>query len=259
MDRPLLIAELGVNHVGSVQRAIAMGKEAIQAGADAIKLQYYHTDKLIAYRQSIGVEVTKQQADLLRQCWLGLLDIDRVANALSPVPVFASVFDPEDVRMYKAAGFDWVKLSVEQGQREEMQRAVLNAKFGRVFMSLGPGSDKGYWHNWLHVPFTLLWCPRGYPVHDSAALSLHRLRELCSGWTASPWTAGLSLHPAEDLNIYNVIACAYGAGARVFELHYRQEDQEDCPERAWSVDASEFYTLRALLDDLHSMYSGEGA
>ena len=56
-----IIAELGVNHDGSLDRALDLVDAAAQAGADAIKLQYFEADrlmsraaKLAAYQKSAG-------------------------------------------------------------------------------------------------------------------------------------------------------------------------------------------------------------
>ncbi len=58
---PYIIAEIGVNHDGEVARALELTDAAAEAGADAVKLQYFETDrlmskaaKLAAYQKAAG-------------------------------------------------------------------------------------------------------------------------------------------------------------------------------------------------------------
>lgn len=66
-----VIAELGVNHDGQVDRAISLLDAAAAAGADAIKLQYYRTDGLLSADAQLAA-YQRGQADDAAQLLRGL-------------------------------------------------------------------------------------------------------------------------------------------------------------------------------------------
>ncbi len=81
---PYIIAELGVNHDGSVERALDLTRAAAQAGADAVKLQLFETDrlmskaaKLAAYQKAAG---ETDPVAMLRRLELSIDDMARVVD-----------------------------------------------------------------------------------------------------------------------------------------------------------------------------------
>lgn len=53
MKRPLIVAEIGASHNGSYERALATVRAAAEAGADAIKLQTFTADTMVADRAAV--------------------------------------------------------------------------------------------------------------------------------------------------------------------------------------------------------------
>ena len=60
---PYIIAELGVNHDGSVDKAIEMVDAAQRAGADAIKLQLFDADLLLSKTAKLAAYQKRSGAD----------------------------------------------------------------------------------------------------------------------------------------------------------------------------------------------------
>ena len=52
---PYIIAEIGVNHDGEVARALELTDAAADAGADAVKLQFFETDRLMSKAAKLAV------------------------------------------------------------------------------------------------------------------------------------------------------------------------------------------------------------
>lgn len=73
---PFLIAEAGINHNGSMDKAKLMIGVAVQAGADAIKFQTYRADEFVGDTnatftyQSQGRVITESMLEMLRRCEL---------------------------------------------------------------------------------------------------------------------------------------------------------------------------------------------
>ncbi|MEY4321257.1 MAG: hypothetical protein RLZZ471_1198 [Actinomycetota bacterium] len=71
-EKVLIIAEAGVNHNGSLERAIQMVDVAKECGADIVKFQTFSADKLarkdaqLAEYQKTGDGDTRSQWDLLK-------------------------------------------------------------------------------------------------------------------------------------------------------------------------------------------------
>ena len=58
---PYVIAEIGVNHEGSIKRAKKLIIDAVKGGADAVKFQTYKAETLAAKKSPAYWDLTKEK------------------------------------------------------------------------------------------------------------------------------------------------------------------------------------------------------
>ncbi|MFI4898865.1 MAG: N-acetylneuraminate synthase family protein [Phycisphaerales bacterium JB059] len=112
---PYVIAEIGVNHDGEVARALELTRAAAEAGADAVKLQYFETDRLLskaaklaAYQKAAG---ETDPVEMLRRLELSLDEMARVVDLAHELGIHAivTVFSLELVKPASELAWDAYK------------------------------------------------------------------------------------------------------------------------------------------------------
>ena len=112
---PYVIAEIGVNHDGEVARALELTDAAADAGADAVKLQFFETDrlmskaaKLAAYQKNAG---ETDPIEMLRRLELTIDEMAMVVDRAHERGIHAIVtlFSTELVEIAETLAWDAYK------------------------------------------------------------------------------------------------------------------------------------------------------
>ncbi len=116
MDQPpYVIAEIGVNHDGEVSRALELTDAAADAGADAVKVQFFETDrlmskaaKLAAYQRNAG---ETDPIEMLRRLELSIDEMAQVVDRAHKRGIHAivTVFSTELVEVAETLAWDAYK------------------------------------------------------------------------------------------------------------------------------------------------------
>jgi sialic acid synthase SpsE len=238
---PYVIAELGVNHDGSTQRALDLTRAAARAGAHAVKLQCFTADllmsraaRLASYQAAAG---ETDPADMLRRLELPLDAMARVidlAHALN-IHAIVTVFSLELVAPARALPWDAFKFASPDIVNRPLLEAV--AADGRpLILSTGAAEPDEIelalgWLTHARDRTALLQCVSSYPTpQDHAELGgIPALQSLFPG------PVGYSDHtPDEDTG-----ALAAALGAVILEKHTTHSRAAPGPDHAASLEPDE--------------------
>jgi N-acetylneuraminate synthase/N,N'-diacetyllegionaminate synthase len=242
----LIIAEIGVNHDGSLDRALGLVHAAKAAGADAIKLQVFRADSLMhassrfaAYQEQCDeaspaamLQRYELSADALRQ-------IVAVARQLGLLPI-ATPFSLSDIPLIESLDLAAIKIASPD---------LVNRPLIAAAARMGPSADRPLvlstgaatldeidtaagWLQHLRTPFALLHCISSYPTPADQA-NLCWIGELANRFAVP---IGYSDHATDLL----AGACAVAAGACLVEKHLTHDRFASGPDHAASADPAQF-------------------
>lgn len=253
-SRCYVIAEIGVNHNGSVERAKRLIDSAAEAGADAVKFQTFFADDLVsrtaakaAYQQRNTGDSGSQHAmlselELTEADFAGLLEYCRSAGIdfLSTPFGFAAadLLERIGVTGFKVSSGDLtfvqflehlarkglpIVLSTGMGTLAEVEAAV------RSIDRAGP------------VPLSILHCVSDYPASPDEC----NLRAMATMRLAFGRPVGWSDHTVGS----TVGIAAVALGARIIEKHITLDVNLPGPDHAASMEPAEFRSYVQAIRD----------
>lgn len=215
-----VIAELGLNHGGSVDAALALVDAAASAGATAVKLQTIAADRLVAEACPAPAHVA---AASLRD-FFRAFELDEAAHRevaararRHGMAFMSTPFDEDAVGMLDRIGCDALK--VASGDITHRRLVEVAARTGRPLVISTGMSDLGDVTNalsWARAAgarqVALLHCVSAYPV-PAGSENLRAIAELARVFQVP---VGLSDHTAERL----AAPLAVALGASLYERHF---------------------------------------
>jgi sialic acid synthase SpsE len=242
-----VIAEVGINHNGDIGLAEQLIREAKVAGADAVKLQTYVTEKRVPSDSPVF--------DILKQCELSF-DQQRELFQLGAdlgVMVFSTPFDEESVAFLneigapcmKVASFDVVNTKLlghiaATGKPVIISRGMADSN--ELDLALQTLDSTG-------SPYVVLHCISAYPIHALSDLHLSTVPALKERY-ACP--VGFSDHWVGP----DAAVMAVAAGAQAIEKHFTLDTTMDGPDHVMSADPR---TLRTMIEEIRRVEEAMGA
>ena len=244
----LFIAEISANHLGSLERAKNLVREAARIGATAVKFQTYTADTMTLDIQEFSVSEDhelwggKRLYELYKEAhtpWNWHQELFELSRDLGLIP-FSSPFDLSAVEFLESLDCPMYKIaSLETGDHALIRTAALTGK--PLIISTGATE----WdeivelvkvvHETGNKNLTLLVCTSSYPAVPTDA-HIRRIQEIREKLDVK---VGLSDH---TLGI-GVSLAAIGLGAVAIEKHLTLRRSDGGADSAFSMEPIEFQSL----------------
>jgi sialic acid synthase SpsE len=231
---PFVIAEIGLNHGGSVDRALSLVDAAAAAGAHAVKLQTIVADELVSPTCPAPAHVNAASlVDFFRQFELDEAAHHAVAEraSLRGLKVISTPFSEASVELLERVGVDAYKIA--SGDLTWDQLVLRCAATGKPLIISTGMSTLAEAHHALAVArlagaehVALLHCVSAYPVPRGSE-NLMAIRTLAADCRVP---VGLSDHSEDAF----ALPIAVGLGASLYERHLVMPDDADAVDRAVS-------------------------
>jgi N-acetylneuraminate synthase len=236
---PLVIVEVGINHEGSLEKAIQMVDAAAEAGAEVVKFQCHITEKEMVPTDMTPGEISKEKLwDIIKRCELTEAEERQVQRHCESrgVIYLSTPFSREAADRLDAMGVPAFKIG--SGECNNLPLLDHIARMGKpMILSTGmndlPSIERSVQTIRRHgVPLALLHCTSMYPT-PYEKVRLGAVSELQTHFPGVP--IGLSDH---SLGIWTCLG-AVALGACLLEKHFTISRSWPGPDTGISIEPLE--------------------
>ncbi len=248
---PLVIAEVGINHEGSLEKALRMVDDAAAAGCECVKFQTHVIDDEMIPNDVIPGNAKESIWDIVSRCALSVeqeVELKRHVEAKGLIFLSTPFSRAAAVRL-ESMGVAGYKIGSGECNNYPLVEHI--ARYGKpVVLSTGMndiesiGKSVGILRR-HSIPFALLHCTSIYPT-PYERVRLHALAEIQAAFPDA--VVGLSDH---SLSIYPCLG-AVSLGACVLERHFTSDKSWPGPDIGVSMDPAE---LRELIEGSRIIHS----
>lgn len=248
MSKTYIIAEVGVNHNGSVELAIQSIREAKKAGADCVKFQTFKAEQIVTQnspKASYQLQVTdpgESQFAMLKKLELSFSDYEHLLKVCKEegVDFLSTPYNKEDVDFLSDLQVTMYKIA--SGQLTELPFLRYVARTGQmIYLSTGMGTMADVFEAVQAIReegnnnICVLQCTTNYPsrIEDANIRAMLSIEEACRV------QIGYSDHVPENYACFAAVAL----GATVVEKHFTLDKNMEGPDHSSSLDPSAFAAL----------------
>lgn len=242
---PLVIAEIGINHGGSLDLAITMADAAVDAGAEVIKHQTHIVEDEMSQeaRQVIPGHTKNSIYEIMDECALGEDEERRfMQHVQSRKAIFIST-PFSRAAAERLARFGVPAIKVGSGECNNYPLIEIIARMGKpVIMSTGMNSIETVRPaveilRRANVPYALLHCTNVYPTPPKL-VRLGAIAEVAAAFPDA--VVGLSDHTTSNHTCLGAVAL----GASILERHFTDRMDRPGPDIVCSMDPQALRELR---------------
>ncbi|MDB2442442.1 N-acetylneuraminate synthase family protein [Candidatus Pelagibacter bacterium] len=253
---PVIIAEIGINHNGSLDLAIAIADKAIQSGAEIIKHQTHVIDDEMSEeaKRVIPGNSTFSIYDIMKKCALEESDEKKLMQYIkSRRKIFIS--SPFSRKAADRLGkFNVPAFKIGSGECNNYHFIKYICKFKKpIILSTGMNSINSIKKSVQiiqknKIPLALLHCTNIYPTPPKL-VRLDCLRQLKEAYPKS--IIGISDHTETN----HTSLAAVALGARIIEKHFVDTKKRKGPDVSCSMDPKD---LRDMIKGSQIIFSARG-
>lgn len=243
-----IIAEIGVNHNGSIELAIESIKAAKKAGADCAKFQTFKAEQIVtaaspkaAYQLKV-TDSEESQYDMLKKLELNFESFKEIMQACKneQIDFLSTPYNKEDVDFLEQLGVTMYKIA--SGQLTELPfLQYVAATKKRIYLSTGMGTMADVFtaaetiRSAGNNDIVVLQCTTNYPsrVEDANITAMKSMQTACKV------AVGYSCHIQENYACFAAVAL----GATVIEKHFTLDKSLPGPDHSSSLEPTDFAAL----------------
>lgn len=241
---PYIIAEIGVNHDGSTQRALALVEAAKHSGANAVKVQYFEAAtlmssacRLAAYQAAAGETDPIEMLAGLQLNRDAMAEVVRYAHSLD-LHAIVTIFSIEHASLARDLNWDALKVASPDIINTPLLTALAAA--GKPMILSTGAADAGEIARALRLcGDAALHCVSAYPTPDEHA-QLAGIPALADLTGTLQLNRSVLVGYSDHTSSHDTGALAVVAGACVLEKHLTWSRGAKGPDHAASLDPALF-------------------
>ncbi len=257
-SKPYIIAEIGVNHEGSFEKAKELIELSAEGGANAAKFQTYKADKLASKNSpaywDINKEPTSSQHKLFQK--YDSFNEDDYVNLFEhckkyKIDFLSTPFDDDSLDFldpilpfFKVASADLTNLPFLRKIASKSKPVILSTGASTLAeINIAVNELENYGCN----DIVLLHCILNYPT-DYENANLRMIKSLSSSFPNK--IIGYSDHTLPNENMTSIIT-AYTLGAMIIEKHFTDDKSLTGNDHYHAMDKNDLIRLNSILDNIY--------